>query len=116
MRGGLDCRFDDGEVTLHEMRASADWIGFMLHRAMVAGPATKWEYCSGGMHLLSGVIAKATGQSALNFARASLFEPLGISEAIWPADPQGVNFGWGDLRLRPLDMAKIGLLYLHGGA
>ncbi len=76
MRGGLDCRFDDGEVTLHEMRASADWIGFMLHRAMVAGPATKWEYCSGGMHLLSG----------------------------------------GDLRLRPLDMAKIGLLYLHGGA
>jgi hypothetical protein len=34
---------------------------------------------------------------------------------IWPADPQGVQHGWGDLHLQPRDMAKIGYLWLHGG-
>jgi hypothetical protein len=54
--------------------------------------------------------------SALDFARRNLFAPLGIREVDWPYDPQGIdNRGWGDLRLEPHDMAKLGLLYLSGG-
>ena len=53
--------------------------------------------------------------SALQFARTYLFAPLGIQDAIWPADPQGVTHGWGDLHLRPDDFAKLGYLYLQGG-
>jgi hypothetical protein len=49
------------------------------------------------------------------FCRKNLFEPLGIDTFLWPRDPQGHNHGWGDLRLRPHDMAKIGFLYLHKG-
>jgi hypothetical protein len=41
--------------------------------------------------------------------------PLGIDDVIWPSDPQGVNFGWGDLHLQPRDMAKIGFLWLNRG-
>jgi hypothetical protein len=33
----------------------------------------------------------------------------------WPADPMGITHGWGDLQLRPRDMAKIGLLMLRRG-
>jgi hypothetical protein len=82
---------------------------------MVADPGSRYEYCSGGMHLLSGVITQATGVSALDFARRELFGPLGIDILAWPADAQGVSHGWGDLHLQPADMAKIGYLWLNGG-
>jgi hypothetical protein len=82
---------------------------------MAAEPGSRFEYCSGGMHLLSGLISRATGASALDFARKALFGPLGIDRSSWPADAQGVTHGWGDLHLQPRDMAKIGYLWLHDG-
>jgi CubicO group peptidase (beta-lactamase class C family) len=115
MTSGLDCHVDHGEITLREMIRSKDWVQFMLDRPMLAEPGSKFEYCSGGMHLLSGVISETTGSSALEFARRELFQPLGIADVIWPSDPQGVSTGWGDLHLRPRDMARIGYLWLHQG-
>jgi hypothetical protein len=67
------------------------------------------------MHLLSAILTQATGQSALDFARVNLFEPLGISEADWPADASGISHGWGALALQPRDAARIGQLFLAGG-
>ncbi|PYR93829.1 MAG: 6-aminohexanoate hydrolase [Acidobacteria bacterium] len=115
MSSGLDCTYSGGERTLREMRASSDWVQFMLDRPMIATPGTKGEYCSGGMHLLSGVLTRATGTSALEYARQRLFERLGIREVAWPADSRGITHGWGDLHLRTDDMGKIGYLWLHGG-
>lgn len=115
MTSGLDCHAQQGEITLTQMRRSSDWIQFMLDLPMVAEPGDIYEYCSGGMHLLSGIITKATGVSALDFARRTLFVPLGIHDAAWPSDAQGVSHGWGDLHLQPRDMAKIGYLWLRGG-
>ena len=115
MTSGLDCHVDHGEITLREMMQSKDWVQFMLDRPMLAEPGSKFEYCSGGMHLLSGIISQTTGSSELEFARRELFQPLGIEDVIWPSDPQGVSTGWGDLHLRPRDMAKIGYLWLHQG-
>jgi CubicO group peptidase (beta-lactamase class C family) len=115
MTSGLDCRFEPAEPTLREMMRSREWVQFMLDLPMVAKPGSQFVYCSGGFHLLSGIISQTTGQSALEFARAQLFEPLGIQEANWPADPQGITHGWGDLRLLPGDMAKIGYLFLKQG-
>jgi CubicO group peptidase (beta-lactamase class C family) len=37
----------------------------MLDLPMVAEPGGVYGYCSGGMHLLSGIITKTTGVSAL---------------------------------------------------
>jgi hypothetical protein len=115
MTSGLDCHVDHGEITLREMMQSKDWVQFMLDRPMLAEPGTRFEYCSGGMHLLSGIVSETTGSSELEFARRELFQPLGIEDVIWPSDPQGVSTGWGDLHLRPRDMAKIGYLWLHQG-
>lgn len=115
MTSGLDCRNKLGEQTLDEMKQSADWVQFMLNLAVVEEPGSKYLYCSGGTHLLSGIIAQATGMSELEFARRSLFEPLGIKDATWPTDSQGVNHGWGDLQLHPRDLAKIGYLWLNKG-
>ena len=115
MRSGLDCHAEHGEITLSQMMGSHDWIQFMLDLPIVADPGSRFEYCSGGIHLHSGIVTRATGVSTFDFARRELFGPLGIADAAWPADRQGIAHGWGDLHLQPRDMAKLGYLWLHGG-
>jgi hypothetical protein len=97
------------------MRASKDWLQFALNLPSVREPGTRFAYCSVNMHLLSAILTEATGMSALEFAHQNLFGPLGVQDVYWPADPQGVTHGWGDLCLRPGDMAKFGSLFLHKG-
>lgn len=115
MRSGLACGIAPGERELLFMLTTTDWIQYVLDLPMVAAPGTERAYCSPGTHLLQGVIAQSTGMSTSDFTSQYLFEPLGISEVIWPVDGQGINHGWGDLRLMPRDMAKLGLLYLRHG-
>lgn len=115
MSSGLDCKAARGEPTLWEMLAAPNDVRHMLDLPMVAEPGANFVYCSGGMHLLSAVIAKATGISTEAFARRALFQPLAIQNFIWPADHQGVAHGFGNLHLLPRDMAKLGLLALNRG-
>ncbi|HEY2295642.1 MAG TPA: serine hydrolase [Thermoanaerobaculia bacterium] len=72
MTSGLDCHADHAEITLRQMDQSKDWLQFMLDLQMTDEPGSKFEYCSGGMHLLSGIISQVTHTSALEFARARL--------------------------------------------
>lgn len=115
MRSGFECVNDPFEATLSQMRESPDWVQFTLDLPMVEEPGTKFVYCSCNSHLLSGIIREATGMSEQDYANGTLFGPLGISNVSWPTDPQGNNHGWGDLRLTPPDMAKLGYLYLNNG-
>lgn len=115
MRSGFDCGFKRGEPELTAMRGTPDWVAYALRLPMVAEPGVRFGYCSPNFHLLSAAISSSTGASALEFARRNLFEPLGITDVYWPADRNGVTRGWGDLQLRPHDMAKLGLLMLRDG-
>jgi CubicO group peptidase (beta-lactamase class C family) len=100
---------------LDEMRASDDWAQYVLDLPMAEPPGSRFEYCNGASYLLAAILQQATGATALTYAHEHLFGPLGITEVEWPASPQGVNKGWGEMRLKPHDMAKIGLLYLNEG-
>lgn len=115
MASGLDCTPERDEATLKEMWTTADWVQFVLDRPVRWEPGTQFVYCSPGSHLLSAILQQATGMTAREFARQNLFEPLGIPDVIWPADPQGVTRGWGDIRLLPADMAKLGFLWRNRG-
>jgi CubicO group peptidase (beta-lactamase class C family) len=115
MRSGFECVNEPYEVTLEQMEDSPDWIQFALDLPMEEKPGTRFVYCSPNSHLLSGIINETTGMNELAYANKTLFEPLGISNIIWPSDPQGNNHGWGDLHLTPHDMAKLGYLYLNNG-
>src|SRR5436190_1913856 len=115
MQAGWDCGFEPKEARLFEMRRSADWLQYMLDLPMVNEPGTRFAYCSGNPHVLSIILTRLTGTNALAFARRELFEPLGIHDVWWPADPQGNSHGWGDLQMHPRDMAKIGQLFLQRG-
>src|SRR5262249_203131 len=115
MQAGWDCGFEPKEARLFEMRRSRDWLQFMLDLPMVAEPGTRFAYCSGNPHVLSAILSQSTGTNALEFARKELFSPLGIPDFYWPADASGHTHGWGDLQLRPRDMAKLGQLFLQRG-
>jgi CubicO group peptidase (beta-lactamase class C family) len=103
------------EPTLNAMRSQDDWVQAALDRKMAQEPGKHFCYDSPGMHLLSAILQKTTGITELEFARQSLFEPLGIREVYWESDPQGYTHGWGDLHLKPRDAAKLGYLWLHQG-
>jgi CubicO group peptidase (beta-lactamase class C family) len=117
---------------------SEDWVKSALDLLGGKGEIGTFRYTPLiGPDILSGILTKATGQSALRFAQENLFSPLGINvpqnvvfqskeeqlsimkdrhESGWVADPQGINTaGWG-LFITPEDMAKIGQLYLNRGA
>jgi len=101
--------------TMLEMARSRDWVGFVLDRPMAHAPGTAFNYNSGDWHLVSAILARKTWLDTLEYARRTLFAPLGIADATWRADPQGVRSGGFGLSLQPRDMAKIGYLYLQRG-
>jgi len=63
---GLDCRENPapGEAF---MQSSEDWVQFMLDLPMAAQPGTKFNYCTGAVHVLSAVLQQATGMSTRKF-------------------------------------------------
>jgi CubicO group peptidase (beta-lactamase class C family) len=118
MTSGIEWRekaYTPGE-TIMKMYRSPDRTEFVLSQPMSDTPGTKFYYNSGNPYVLSALITKETKQSAFDFAKKELFEPLGITSAKWGAvDAQGVTDGEAGLSLSPHDMAKIGYLYLHNG-
>ncbi len=100
---------------LNQMRESDDWVQFVLDLPMESEPGVRFEYCNGASFLLSAIIQETTGMSAHEFAEEHLFGPLGISDVDWSSSPQGISFGYSELRMHPHDMAKIGYLYLNDG-
>jgi CubicO group peptidase (beta-lactamase class C family) len=119
MSAGLDWEedisFQRHENSATRMSQSPDPVQFVLDTPMSVGPGTRFNYNSGGSHLLSAILQTTTGGSALDFAHSRLFEPLGISEVTWAADAQGVSHGGTGLRMKPRDLAKLGELYRNGG-
>ena len=66
--------------------------------------------------IASGILSYSTGMSAFDFGQEYLFKPLGFKNAEWiHQDRTGINLGGYGLRLRPIDMQKIGILYLQNG-
>ena len=78
-------------------------------------PGETFAYSGVGVHLLSGIITKATDMSALAFAERYLFDPLQISVQKWEKDLQGYNYGYAGMYMAPRDMARYGYLYLSEG-
>lgn len=92
-----------------------DWMKFVLNWPMRDAPGTRFEYNSGGVILLGGVIRNATGMPADVFAQRSLFDPMGITRVRWYYGQDGSPHTGGGLNMRPQDMAKIGYLVLKSG-
>jgi CubicO group peptidase (beta-lactamase class C family) len=106
-----DTEDDNDEARMHR---APDPCRYVLGLAATAPAGQEFFYNTGALTLLSAIIRKATGRTLDEFARATLFEPLGITGVEWSRVKGDTDAG-GGLRLRPRDMAKIGQLVLAGG-
>ncbi|SAK44971.1 beta-lactamase [Caballeronia hypogeia] len=81
-----------------------------------AAPGSEFEYTDINPILAAAMLSAAAHEPVEQYAQANLFAPLGMKHAMWTrADRSGlVSAGWG-LRLRAVDMAKIGMLVLDHG-
>jgi CubicO group peptidase (beta-lactamase class C family) len=111
---------------------SADFARAVVENPFFAGPRGSFSYSSSGTQLVGAALEHTTGESLLSYARRKLFVSLGIvteprgRRVPGPGHETEPTFGWAHdagghylagagLRLRGIDMAKLGLLYLHRG-
>jgi len=92
-----------------------DWAARTLGLPMACDPGTCFEYNSGGVHLLSVILQKVTGQLEADYVQGHVFDPLGIARPTWGQSPQGETAGAFSLELNPRAAAKLGYLYLNQG-
>ncbi len=102
---------NNDEVRMH---MAPDPCRYVLGLPVTAPAGQEFFYNTGALTLVSAIIRKATGRPLDEFARETLFEPMGITDFEWTRVKGDTDAG-GGLRLRPRDMAKIGQLVLAGG-
>jgi len=118
------------EPLFGRLHIQKDWIDFVLNLPINEKEIScKFQYNTPLVYLLSVIVARVSGMSAIDFAKKYLFEPLGIDyTGIIPYDysydPKIVNNlkmpSTGEranycLNLKARDLAKFGLLYLNQG-
>lgn len=98
------------------MAQSPDPIRYVFGRAIAEPPGTTFKYSSASAQVIARLLRQATGQQIDALARATLFEPLGITDFDWRITRSGEPSASGGLWLRARDALKIGQLVLDRGA
>lgn len=98
-----------------QMLFNKDVIDFVLSRSIITKPGSIWNYSGGSTQLLAAILEKVSGQKVDSFASKHIFSPLGITKFYWGEREDGTPWAPSGLRLRPIDIAKFGLLYLNNG-
>lgn len=94
---------------------NSDWVGYKLNLPMKHKPGEKFQYSSGGLNLLTGVIQKSTKKYLPLFFYEEILIPMGIHKFQMRVSPKGRAYLPGDFYLRPIDFTKFGLLVLNKG-
>jgi len=100
----------------HPIYGVADRLQFALGPALVHEPGRQYNYSDGDASIAGAVVAAAAGKDLLGYGNEVLFRPLGFKNVEWWFRDKAGRYpgGWG-LRLRAVDMARFGQLYLQNG-
>ncbi|MBQ2955738.1 MAG: serine hydrolase [Clostridia bacterium] len=92
-----------------------DWARVFLNRPVEYKPGTHFVYNTGATYMLSAVLTRITGKTALELAEEWIFRDIGITGAAWDTCPKGVSIGGSGLHIKPRDMMRLGVLLLSRG-
>lgn len=98
------------------MDLADDPMRYALEQPLDGSPGSQFRYNGGSVALIAEVLRRATRMKLEDFARQSLFAPLGITDFEWHKDARGVPYAASGLRLLPRDMVKVGRLMLDKGS
>ena len=115
MRMGMRDESENNYGVYFDLYQSDNWVKSALEAPLISNPGDKMSYNTFQTHLLSAILTKATRQSMLDFATATLFQPMKIDVDAWEQDPQGIYFGGNSMYFTPREMAMLGYLYLNQG-
>ena len=107
--------YDDPRNGQTAMEAAPDRYRYVLEQPIVAVAGQRWIYSGGATALVGKIIANGTGRSLPDYARAVLFDPLGIGETVWRVGGDGETNAASGLGMLPRDLARIGQMVLDGG-
>lgn len=112
MASGFDFRQAVGSNPIYLL--NTDRFAYALNTRLIAPPGTKFNYSDAGASVTGAFIAAASGKDLYSAAKELLFEPMQMANHDWMFIDAAGRYpgGWG-LRLRPMDMAKLGQLYLQ---
>ena len=108
-------RMSCGQQTEPARKPDEVWTKTFLAHEVPFKPGTHFLYNTSGTYMLSAIVQKATGMTALDYLKPRLFEPLGIEHPTWETSPQGISAGGFGLSIRTEDIARFGQLYLQKG-
>lgn len=106
---------DDSTVMLFER---GDMAGYAAAKRAAHAPDSVFSYSSGTTNILARIVFDATGgslQASEEYARRRLFEPAGMTSAVFERDASGVVVGSSYFYATARDWARFGLLHLNRG-
>lgn len=94
----------------------ADMPAFVAEHGVAAAPGTQFRYSSGDSNVLSAALKGMLGETAYaQYPWTALFEPLGITSAVWETDASGNFVGSSYAYMTARDLARVGLLMQRDG-
>lgn len=94
--------------------SSNNWVRAALAQPFVDNPGGRMLYSTGSTHLLSAILTRLTGRSALALSRDwMVFDGFSIDS--WERDPQGNSLGGNEMAMRPKALLAFGEIYRRGG-
>jgi CubicO group peptidase (beta-lactamase class C family) len=98
----------------HAFLQSPNRVSFALTRPLLG--QGQFQYNDVGPMIASGIVAYACGKTPLELGEEAIFKPMGFRNYEWMhQDAAGNDNGGYGARLRPIDMQKLGILYLNRG-
>lgn len=92
---------------------TGDYVEIFLKAGFRKKPG--FLYSNNDVHMLSALLEKVTGQSAVDYLMPRLFEPLGIEKPEWERDIKGTCVGGTGCYLKLKDLVTIVQCYADGG-
>ena len=113
MRAGV--QWNESGHELSEWLHSKNWINSYLQKEDEKLLGEKFFYASPNAYIISVIISKLTGKRAYRYIYENIFRPLEIHNFFLQVNPEGYDYGGGDLFIAPSDLVKILLMLLNQG-